>query len=95
MAVLLHAVDQGVELSVADTGVGIPAEDHPYLFEEFHQVERQVGEKTEGTGLGLSISQAIAKKSGEMLGGTISATSEVGVGTTFRMRIGDCSGQAA
>ena len=85
ITVSLHSVDQGCELSVADTGVGIPAEDLPFIFEEFRQVERQVGDKTEGTGLGL----AIAKKSVDMLGGTISAESEVGKGTRFTLRIGD------
>ena len=48
------------------------------------QVERQGGEAAEGTGLGL----AIAKKTVELLGGQISATSEVGVGTTFTVRLG-------
>ena len=85
ITVSLNSVDSGVELAVADTGVGIPAEDLPHIFEEFRQVERQVGDKTEGTGLGL----AIAARSVEMLGGTISAESEVGVGTTFTLRIGD------
>jgi signal transduction histidine kinase len=79
------AVDGRVELSVTDTGVGIPAQDLPEIFEEFRQVERQVGEKKEGTGLGL----AIAARSVEMLGGTISVESEVGRGTTFTVRIGD------
>ena len=46
-----------------------------------------MGEKVEGTGLGL----AIAKKSVDFLGGTISAESEVGKGTTFTLRIGDYS----
>ncbi|MFC1525894.1 ATP-binding protein [Candidatus Latescibacterota bacterium] len=85
ITVTLRPADSGVELSVADTGVGIPAEDLPHIFEEFRQVERQVGDKTEGTGLGL----AIAAKSVEMLGGTISAESEVGRGTTFTVQIGD------
>ena len=87
ITVSLKPVDQGCELSVADTGVGIPAEDLPYIFDEFRQVERRVGEKTEGTGLGL----AIAARSVEMLGGTITAESEVGKGTTFTVRIGHCS----
>ena len=88
ITVSLRSADEGCELSVADTGVGIPAEDLPHIFEEFRQVERQVGEKTEGTGLGL----AIAKKSVDLLGGTISAESEVGKGTTFKVRIGDFEG---
>ena len=88
ITVSLRAADQGCQLSVADTGVGIPAEDLPHIFEEFRQVERQVGDKTEGTGLGL----AIAAKSVDMLGGTISAESELGKGTTFTLRIGDYSG---
>ncbi|MFH1568593.1 MAG: HAMP domain-containing sensor histidine kinase [Gemmatimonadota bacterium] len=91
VTVSLRIADRGCELSVADTGVGIPAEDLSHIFEEFRQVERQVGEKTEGTGLGL----AIAKKCVEMLGGTISAESEVGEGSTFIVRIGDYSGSTA
>jgi len=75
----VRRVDGAVELSVADTGVGIPPEDLPHIFDGFRQVERQGGGQTEGTGLGL----AIAKKTVELLGGTVSATIEVGVGTTF------------
>lgn len=72
-----------IELSVADTGVGIPADDLPHIFDEFRQVERQGGEQSEGTGLGLTI----AKKTVELLGGQISASSRVGVGTTFVVQI--------
>ena len=88
ITVSLKPVDEGCELAVADTGVGIPAEDLPHIFKDFHQVERQVGEKVEGTGLGL----AIAAMSVQMLGGTISAESELGKGTTFTVRIGDYAG---
>ncbi len=87
ITVSLRSAGAWRELAVADTGVGIPPEDLPHIFEEFHQVERQVGEKREGTGLGL----AIAGRSVEMLGGTISAESEVGQGTTFTVRISDYS----
>ena len=83
----MRSVGGAVELSISDTGVGIPPEDLQHIFDEFRQVERQGGEQTEGTGLGL----AIAKKSLELLGGTITTTSEVGVGTTFTLRIGDYS----
>jgi len=81
----LHPVDHQVEIVVTDTGIGIPPEDLPHIFDEFRQVERQGGEKTEGTGLGL----AIAKKTVELLGGTISAESEVGAGTKFTLRVTD------
>jgi signal transduction histidine kinase len=82
---VLSRADGTVELSIADTGVGIPPEDLPHIFDKFRQVERQGGEQTEGTGLGL----AIAKKTVDLLGGVLTATSEVGVGTTFTLRIGD------
>ncbi|MFH1842487.1 MAG: HAMP domain-containing sensor histidine kinase, partial [bacterium] len=78
-------VDDRIELSVADTGVGIPPEDLPYIFEEFRQVERQGSPEIEGTGLGL----AIARRSVELLGGTITCESEVGQRTCFTMTIAD------
>ena len=79
----LRRKDDVVELSVVDTGIGIPADDLPHVFDEFRQVERQGGEQSEGTGLGL----AIARKTAELLGGTITATSEVGRGTTFTVAL--------
>jgi signal transduction histidine kinase/ligand-binding sensor domain-containing protein len=83
ITVSLKRDDDAVELSVVDTGIGIPAEDLPHIFDEFRQVERQGGEGAEGTGLGL----AIAKKTVNLLGGEITATSQVGVGTTFAVRL--------
>ena len=85
ITVSVKPVDDKVEVSVADTGMGIPSEDLPYIFEEFRQVERQGSTEKEGTGLGL----AIAQKSIELLGGTIAAESEVGTGTTFTLRLKD------
>ena len=79
----LHRNGAGLEIKVADTGIGIPADDLPHIFDEFRQVERQGGEQSEGTGLGL----AIARKTVELLGGDISATSQVSVGTTFTVRL--------
>ena len=79
--------DEGVEMAVADTGIGIPAADLPYIFDEFRQVDGGVKMK-EGTGLGL----AIAKKSVELLGGEIWVESEEGVGTRFALRIGNYTG---
>jgi len=85
ITISVKSIEDQVEISVADTGMGIPSEDLPDIFEEFRQVERQGSTEKEGTGLGL----AIARKSVELLGGTISAESEVGKGTTFMLRIKD------
>ena len=78
------------ELSVADTGIGIPPEDLPHIFDEFRQVERVGGEQSEGTGLGLTI----AKKWVELLGGEISADSTVGEGTIFTVCLSAPQGTA-
>ena len=68
-----------IELSVADTGIGIPPEAHDLIFDEFRQVDGSTTRQHGGTGLGLNIS----KKLTEMLGGTIRVESEVGMGSTF------------
>jgi len=85
----LRMVNEWVELSVADTGIGIPAADLPHIFDEFRQVERQGTTKKEGTGLGL----AIAKKSAELMGGTIAVESKIGRGTTFTLMLPIDSGK--
>jgi signal transduction histidine kinase/ligand-binding sensor domain-containing protein len=81
----LESVNGQVELAIADTGVGIPPEDMPHIFDEFRQVARKGSSAEEGTGLGL----AIARKSIELLGGTISVQSKAGLGTTFTLRFTD------
>ncbi len=63
----LKPADGGVEIVVADTGVGIPPEDLPHIFDEFRQVDGANGSRHEGTGLGL----AIVKKSMELLAGVL------------------------
>ena len=82
ITVSLRAVGSHLELSVADTGVGIAPDELPHIFEEFRQVGG-AGNAQEGTGLGLSI----ARKSVELMGGTIEAHSEVGRGTTFTIHL--------
>ncbi len=71
--------DENVEISVADTGVGIQAENIPRLFEEFSQFGRWGLDRSEGTGLGLSI----AKKIVELHGGRIWVESKFGRGSVF------------
>src|SRR3989454_12850514 len=69
----------GVEISVSDTGIGIAAEDHELIFEEFRQVGSDYARKREGTGLGLSLTKRLV----ELHGGRIWVKSEVGKGSTF------------
>jgi signal transduction histidine kinase len=71
----------GMIIEVVDTGVGIPSDQLPRIFDKFYQVENEAQPKSVGTGLGLAISKEIT----EAHGGTISADSKVGEGTTFRV----------
>jgi signal transduction histidine kinase len=71
-----------VEISVADTGVGIAPDDQEAIFEEFRQVGT-AAKKVEGTGLGL----ALSRKFIELHGGRIGVQSQVGAGSTFTFTI--------
>jgi len=71
------------EISVKDTGIGIPPEQIPRLFDKFYQVEHHMTRKKGGTGLGL----AIVKKLAEMHNGSIKVKSELGKGTIFTVII--------
>ncbi len=73
----------GVEFSVSDTGIGIPEEDLPRVFDEFVQIENPLQRRVKGTGLGLPLSKRLAG----LLGGSICAESQFGVGSTFRVTI--------
>jgi len=83
--ITMSAVMNGtsVEISVADTGIGIAAEDQEKVFEEFRQVGDDYARKREGTGLGL----ALARRLVELHGGTLSLQSELGKGSTFTFTI--------
>jgi signal transduction histidine kinase len=70
---------EAIEISVADTGIGIAPEDQEAVFEEFKQVGRDYTRKAEGTGLGL----ALTKRFVELHGGTIKLSSAPGKGSTF------------
>ena len=57
MTITANKTDNGAEISVSDTGIGIALEDQPKIFEEFRQVGSDSTHKTEGTGLGLTLAK--------------------------------------
>jgi PAS domain S-box-containing protein len=73
----------GVEISVTDTGPGIPAERLQAIFEEFEQGDNTATRRHEGTGLGLAIVRRLAI----LMGGDVSVESEPGHGACFRVRL--------
>jgi signal transduction histidine kinase len=72
-----------IELAVADSGIGMTAEQQAKLFEEFTQADATTAQRFGGTGLGL----AIARKLARMMGGDVTVTSEPGKGSVFTVRL--------
>jgi PAS domain S-box-containing protein len=76
-------VDNGVEFTVTDTGIGIAADDLEHIFDRFWQAGQDTSHTVSGTGLGLTVSRRLV----ELLGGTLEVESEVGAGSTFSFRL--------
>ncbi len=74
--------NETVYIEIKDTGIGIAKEHQDIIFEEFRQVSEGISRDYQGTGLGLSIT----KKYVEILGGNITVTSELGMGSSFILR---------
>jgi two-component system NtrC family sensor kinase len=72
-----------VELAVADTGIGLTAEQQAKLFQEFTQADSLAARRYGGTGLGLALSRKLAR----MMGGDVTVTSEMGKGSVFTVRL--------
>ncbi|GAA4966098.1 SpoIIE family protein phosphatase [Actinoplanes utahensis] len=81
--VAVHADGGEAVVTVADTGVGVAAEEMPRLFERFHRIENARSRSNEGSGIGLALVQELVG----LHGGTITADSTVGRGTTFTIRL--------
>jgi signal transduction histidine kinase len=72
-----------VELAVADTGIGLTAEQLAKLFQDFTQADSLTARRYGGTGLGLALSRKLAR----MMGGDVTVTSEPGQGSVFTVRL--------
>jgi len=83
VAAIRHEGRPFVEFSVADTGIGMTAEQMSRLFEEFAQADASTARQFGGTGLGLAITRRLC----QMMGGDVTAASELGKGSTFSVRL--------
>jgi PAS domain S-box-containing protein len=83
VVVRLRLAGNNAQLSVTDTGTGIPAEELDRVFERFHRVESSRGRTFEGTGIGLALVRELAR----LHGGTVDVASTLGRGSTFTLTI--------
>ena len=90
IAVAARPVGAEVEISVSDNGQGIPEEQIGRIFDRFTRGDAGLTQRVGGTGLGLAISKSLV----ELHGGSITAESTVGVGSTFRVRLPIAPGPA-
>src|SRR5262249_2514612 len=72
-----------IELAVVDTGIGMTAEQQAKVLAEFSQVDGATAQRFGGTGLGLAITRKLAR----MMGGDVTAASELGKGSVFIVRL--------
>ncbi|GAA4778079.1 hypothetical protein GCM10023200_08750 [Actinomycetospora chlora] len=83
VTVTVEAVDDAAVLRVADTGVGVPADQLPRLFERFHRVQSARARSGEGSGIGLALVRELVV----LHGGEVAARSEPGAGTTMTVTL--------
>lgn len=83
--------DENIVVSIKDSGIGIPVEDMPHLFQKFYRVNNKDTQEIGGTGLGLYLSRRLV----ELMGGRIWAESVYGQGTTFFVELPRVNNQEA
>jgi Signal transduction histidine kinase len=75
----INNISSGVEISIKDTGIGIPADRLPHIFDRFYQVDNSITREYEGTGIGLALAKELVK----LHNGEINVNSREGEGTEF------------
>lgn len=83
LMIKVHRCEDNAIVEITDTGVGIPEDALEHIFERFYRVDKARSRKSGGTGLGLSIVRSMVERNG----GTISAESTLGAGSSFRLTI--------
>ena len=83
VSIRANRTEDAVEISVADTGIGIAESDQTQIFQEFHQVDARPGRQHEGTGLGL----ALTKRFALLHGGDVRVQSRINKGSVFTLRL--------
>lgn len=81
ISIIISEIDRKACFSITDTGIGIPAESLPHIFERFYRADKARTREEGGAGLGLSIVRSIVQAQG----GTVEVDSTEGKGTTFRV----------
>ncbi len=83
VSVRVHRAGDHAVVTVSDTGIGVRADEMPRLFERFHRIESVRARSNEGSGIGLALVQELVN----LHGGSITAESTEGAGTTFTIRL--------
>jgi len=83
VSVSARTAGAGVEIAVADTGIGIPEDELPYIFDDFHQVDGSASRTYGGAGVGLAVVRQLAG----VLEGNVSVQTTEGKGSTFTLRL--------
>jgi signal transduction histidine kinase len=76
-------IDDYIAISICDRGCGISAQDQLYIFDPFYRVDRSRNRLTGGVGLGLAIAKVLV----EEMGGTLTVSSEIGLGSIFKIML--------